>query len=55
MSKTYYLIALNSNGSISYLASGSYHAMKKLDREAWHVVTSISDYSKAVLKFGINR
>lgn len=54
MSKTYYLITVNSNGSISYMNSGSYRAMKKLDRESYHIVTSIEDYDKAKKKFGIN-
>jgi hypothetical protein len=52
--KTYYLIAVNSNGSISYLAKGSYRAVNKLCRHSFHIVTSIGNYDKALRKFGIN-
>lgn len=45
--KTYYLISVNFRGGISYQASGSYRKMRKLSRECWHRVTSISDYHKA--------
>ena len=53
--RTYYLITVNSDGSISYRAEGSYRAMRKLSRESYHTVTSISDYHKAVARYGINR
>ncbi len=53
--RTFYLITVNSNGSISYMAQGSYRAMRKLSRESYHIVTSISNYDKAVARYGINR
>ena len=53
--KTFYLITVNSNGSITYACSGSYRAMRKLARESYHIVTSIENYDKAVKKYGINR
>lgn len=53
--RTFHLITVNSNGSISYMAQGSYRAMRKLARESYHIVTSIPDYGKALARYGINR
>ena len=52
--KTYYLITVNCDGSISYMADGTYSQMQRLNKQSFHRVTSIKDYSKAVKKFGIN-
>jgi hypothetical protein len=57
MAKTYYLITSNSNGSLSYMAKGTYRAMRKLCREGYHHVTSIDDcnYAKAMRKYSVHR
>lgn len=54
MKKTYYLLAVCSSGQELYLseiASGSYRQMKKMDRESYHIVTSIFDEQKRNRKF----
>lgn len=50
---TWYLITVNYNGTISYMAEGTYRQMKRLDKESFHRVTSIGDYDKAKRKYGI--
>lgn len=54
MKKTYYLLAVCTNLSKIYLqemASGTYRQMRKLARESFHIVTSISDEQKRNRRF----
>lgn len=51
----WYLISVNADGSISYLAQGTEKEMRSLCRFSIYKVTSISDYKMAESIFGKNR
>lgn len=52
MKKTWWLISVNHDGSISYMREGSYHELKKVNKHHFHHVTSICDPDKARKVFG---
>lgn len=51
----WYLISMNADGSISYLAQGTEKEMRSLCRFSIYAVTTISDYKLAQSIFGKNR
>lgn len=51
----WYLISLNADGTISYLAQGTEKEMNALCRFSIYAVTNISDYKIAESIFGKNR
>ncbi len=51
----WYLISVNADGSISYLAQGTEKEMRSLCRFSIYAVTTISDYKMAETIFGKNR
>jgi hypothetical protein len=51
----WYLITVNSDGSVSYMNKGSYRQMKTLATKSFHRVTSIDDNAKAQRRYGVNR
>ena len=53
MKTTWHLITVNFNGTISYMTSGSYRQMQKLNVHSFHRVTTIANYDKALKVFGL--